>query len=97
MDKKGINDVNHNENNINSELEKESLIKELSESLNIDFGDMNEIEANNQNNNKKSLTTIQELPNEMSIQSSKNSVQERIEKNYLIYMIYIKKKIFYIF
>ena len=42
---------------------------------------MNEIEANNQNNNKKSLTTIQELPNEMSIQSSKNSVQERIEKN----------------
>ena len=81
MDKKESNDINHNENNINSELEKESLIKELTESLNIDFADMNEIEANYQNNIKKSLTTIQELPNEMSIQSSKNSVQENIEKN----------------
>ena len=74
-----LNNINNNENNINSELEKETLIKELSESLNIDF--INEIEANNQNNNKKSLTTIEELPNEMSVQSSKNSVSEKIEKS----------------
>jgi hypothetical protein len=76
-----LNNVNGNENNINSELEKESLIKELTESLNIDFAaNINEIEANHQNNIKQSLTIIQELPNEMSIQSSKNTVIERIEK-----------------
>jgi len=88
MDRKGSNDnssktnnVNMNGNNLNSELEKESLIKELTESLNIDFADMNALENNDQNNMKKSLTTIQEMPNEMSVQSSKNSEVERIEKN----------------